>query len=234
MLYSILITSYECYGKGAELLKENLLAVFSQTYRPIQCIVSDHSKDGAIENMIKTLDPKGVEFIYVRYSEHYGNPCHNWNNALKYATGDYLHYLAMDDKLAYTGAVQDVVAYMKSTNAKWVAVSHITSNDGRQFTPRWNNNILQDNTISGPSAVVIHKSLKHITLDPQFIWLLDVDWYYRLFKEVGEPVIFNCVIFINRIHSLQLTNTICNDTLKETEHINIFKKYPPTFIKTKF
>lgn len=43
MRYSILITSYECYGKGAEFLRENLLSVFSQTYRPIQCIISDHS-----------------------------------------------------------------------------------------------------------------------------------------------------------------------------------------------
>ena len=209
MLYSILITSYECYGKGVEYLKENLLQVFSQTYRPIQCIVSDHSKDDAIESMVNTLDRNGVEFIYTRYSEHYGNPCHNWNNALRYATGDYIHYFAMDDKLENEKAVEHIVDFMKQTKAKWVAVSHKTSHDNKIFTPTWNNDILSCNTISGPSAIVLDKSIKHITLDPTFTWFLDLDWYYRLYKEAGKPVIFDKVIFINRVHQYQLTRTIC-------------------------
>jgi len=226
MLYSILITSYECYGKGSELLKENLLAVFDQTYRPIQCIVSDHSKNDAIENMVKTLDPKGVEFIYVRYSEHYGNPCHNWNNALNYASGDYLHYLAMDDKLAHIRAIEHVVTYMRRINAKWIAVSQITSNDGKRFIPTWNEDILQTNTISGPSAVVLDKSLKHITLDPQFTWLLDVDWYYRLYKEAGKPMITNNVIFVNRVHPHQLTRIVCNTSeYQQNEYDRLIIKY---------
>jgi glycosyltransferase involved in cell wall biosynthesis len=226
MLYSILITSYECYGKGYELLRENLLAVFSQTYRPIQCIVSDHSKDNAIEAMIKTLDFKGVELIYARYSEHYGNPCHNWNNALKYATGDYIQYLAMDDRLAHATAVEDVVTFMKHSNAKWVAVAHTTSNDGKEFIPKWNDDILHYNTISGPSAIVLDTSLKHITLDPQFTWLLDLDWYYRLYKEAGKPTILAKIIFVNRVHPHQLTRTICDTVnFKKNEDDKLLIKY---------
>jgi len=216
MKYSILITAYECYGKGAEFLRENLLSVFSQTYRPIQCIISDHSKDDVIKEMVNTLDTNGVECLYVKYSENYGNPCHNWNNALQYCTGDYIHYLAMDDRLAYQDAVQDTVNFMKTHNPKWVACSHIVYPAGYKFTPRWNSNILQCNTISGPSAVVLDKSLKHIKMDPTFIWYLDLDWYYRIYKEVGPPTIYDNVLFINRIHNLQLTNTVCN--IKRQKH----------------
>jgi len=225
-MYSILITSYECYGKGSEFLKENLLKVFSQTYRPIQCIVSDHSRDNVIEDMVKTLDTNGVDFIYLRYSENYGNPCHNWNNALKYATGDYIHYLAMDDQLANDLAIQNVVEFMKESSPKWVALPHILYHTNQNFTPRWNDNILSWNTISGPSAIVLDKSMKHITLDPQFTWFLDLDWYYRLYKEAGKPVILDKIIWINRIHSNQLSHTICNsDEYRTNEYNKLIAKY---------
>jgi len=225
-MYSILITSYECYGKGSELLRENLLNVFSQTYRPIQCIVSDHSRDNVIEDMVKTLDTNGVDFIYLRYSENYGNPCHNWNNALKYATGDYIHYLAMDDYLADNHSVQNVVDYMKQSNPKWVAVSHIMIPHNNLFIPRWNDDILHYNTISGPSAIVIDRSIKHITLDPNFTWFLDLDWYYRLYKEAGKPAILDKIIWINRFHSYQLSNTLCNsDEYRGDEYNKLIAKY---------
>lgn len=225
-MYSIIITSYECYGKGSEFLKENLLHVFSQTYRPIQCIVSDHSRDNVIEDMVKTLNSNGVELIYLRYSEHYGNPCHNWNNALKYATGDYIHYLAMDDRLADDCSVQHVVEFMKQSNPKWVAVSQILSDTNEKFTPSWNDDILNNNSISGPSAIVLDKSMKHITLDPEFVWFLDLDWYYRLYKEGGKPAIFDNIIFINRVHPHQLTRTTCKSTkYKKNEHNKLIAKY---------
>lgn len=226
MLYSILITSYECYGKGAEYLKENLINVFSQKYRPIQCIVSDHSKDNAIEDMVQTLDTNGVEFIYVRYSENYGNPCSNWNNALKYANGDYIHYLAMDDRLASEDSVKNVVEFMNQTKSKWIAVSHTTTHDTQKFTPRWNDNILQANTISGPSAVVLDKSLKHIMLDPEFTWFLDLDWYYRIYTEAGPPNIYDNITFLNRIHPHQLSHTICSSQeYRNNEYNKLIAKY---------
>jgi hypothetical protein len=176
--------------------------------------------------MVKTLDTNGVEFIYVRYSENYGNPCHNWNNALKYATGDYIHYLAMDDYLADENSVQNVVEFMKQTNTKWAAVSQITSHDNNIFVPRWNNNILHDNTISGPSAIVIDKSIKHITLDPNFTWFLDLDWYYMLYREAGKPAILDKIICISRVHPYQLTRTTCNSTkYKKDEYNKLIAKY---------
>jgi glycosyltransferase involved in cell wall biosynthesis len=225
-MYSIIITSYECYGKGSEFLKENLLSIFSQTYRPIQCIVSDHSRDNVIEDMVKTLNPNGVEFIYVRYSKHYGNPCDNWNNALKYATGDYIHYLAMDDRLADDTAVQDVVEFMKQSNPKWVALSQKTSHNNEKFTPSWNNDILNNNSISGPSAIVLDKSIKHITLDPNFTWFLDIDWYYRLYRQAGKPEILDKIIWINRVHPHQLTRTVCTSTqYKQDEYNKLIAKY---------
>lgn len=226
MRFSVLITSYECYGKGEQLLQENLITVFSQTYRPLQCIVSDHSRDNKIENMIKTLNTNGVDFIYVRYSENYGSPCHNWNNALKYSTGDYIHYMAMDERYASETSVQGVVDFMKISSAKWIACYQLVDPMNTTYIPRWNNNILQVNTIGGPATIVIDKSLKDITLDPQFIWYLDTDWYFRLYQAAGHPVIYNSIFFIGRIHEFQLTNTVCsNPDLVKCENERMVTKY---------
>jgi len=225
-MYSVIITSYECNGKGSAFLKETLESVFSQTYKPIQCIVSDHSKNNDIETMVGLLDTKCVNFKYVRYSENYGNPCHNWNHGLQYATGDYIHCLAMDDKLANDNCIEEIMNVIKKSNSNWFACSHILSTTGEKYVPKWHSRILYgENLLSGPSAVIIDKKIKDVILDPQFIWFLDVDWYYRLFLTAGEPTIIDCVLFINRIHSDQLTNTVCHIKLRDSEYLKLIEKY---------
>lgn len=226
MLYSILITSYESGGKGADFLRENLMSILQQTYRPIQVVVSDHSRDDAIQTMIETLDLSSIEFVYDRYTKHYGNPCHNWNNALKFAKGDLLHYLALDDALASPDAVAKVVNFMtENPTVQWAATAHRINPSGKVFIPRWNPHILTGNTLSGPSAIVLRSTLKHVCLDPHFIWFLDTDWYYRLYKEAGKPGIFSTVIWVNRHHAGQLSHTVCTSARQRTELLLLHTKY---------
>jgi GT2 family glycosyltransferase len=225
MLHSIITTSYECYGKGAQFMRENLEAVISQTHRPLQCVVSDHSRDHAIEDMIKTLDPKGVDIVYVRYSENYGNAGENWNNGFKYATGQTLQYNCMDERLAHPNAIKDALEFMDKTGAQWIACSQITEPSNNKYVPFWNPNIINRNTISGPTAVIIRSSLKDVTLDSQFFYYIDTEWYYRLGKRAGPPVIFDSVTYIGRIHELQMTNTFSTPTRVELENHRLLEKY---------
>jgi GT2 family glycosyltransferase len=209
------------------MLKKNLEAVFSQTYRPLQCVVSDHSRDDVIENMVRNLNPNGVDFIYVRYAENYGNPCHNWNNALKYATGDTIQYAAMDERPAHPNAIADAIQFMNKTGAKWIACGHVDEpGDGNPFIPSWNPYILYgNNTVSGPAASIIRSMLKHIQLDPTFSWLLDVDWYYRIYLVAGPPVIFPNVTYVNGVGDHQLTNTVNLQPRRDIENALIRHKY---------
>jgi len=229
MAHTIMITSYECYGKGSELLRKNLDSVFAQTYRPLQCIVSDHSKDDVIENMVKTLDHKDIDFTYVRYTENYGNPCHNWINALKYATGDTLQYMCMDDSLTYPDAIKNALEGMKSNNAKWMACAHIYMPYNTLFIPRWNDKILYGhNTISGPTAAIISRDLKDITFDPQFVWFLDTEWYYRLYAAAGPPYICLSPTFFNVDHEEQMTKKVHTTDRRTAETELLYKKYGST------
>lgn len=225
-MYSVLITTYECRGRGTHFTRECLERVFGQTYRPIQCIVSDHSRDDKIEIMTKTMDTRGVDLIYVRYTENYGSPCHNWNNALKYATGKYIHYLAMDDRLAHPNAVTDVVGHMDSTGTQWVATAcQFDPASHGYHVPSWTGDILHENTIGGPTKVVIRDTLKHIQMDPKFIWVLDMDWFHRLYLEAGPPSFFtHTFTYIDRHHPDQLTKQL-TDMEKEKEHRELLLKY---------
>jgi len=224
-LHSIITTTYECHGKGVQFTKENLEAVIAQTHRPLQCIISDHSKDSAIEDMIKTLDPKGVEIVYVRYSENYGNAGENWNNGLKYATGQTLQYNCMDERLAHPNAIKDALDFMNETNAQWIACAQVLEPSNDHFVPSWNSRIIDTNTISGPNAVIIRDRLKHIMLDPQFFFYIDTEWYYRLYIAAGQPIIFDKVTYIGRIHELQMTKTFINSKRIDLEKDRLHKKY---------
>jgi glycosyltransferase involved in cell wall biosynthesis len=225
-LFSVIITTYECYGSGKKLLEENLSSLLKQTYQNIECIITDHSKDGIIQTYVDGITPPGnVKIVYTRYSENYGNPSYNWNNGLKFANGEFIHCLCMDERYSNSSAITDIVEFMKQTESKWIACSQIVEPTNYKYTPRWNSNILRNNTLSGNGAIVIKKELKHVEFDPQFIQYLDTDYYYRLFLEVGEPTIFDKVIYIGRIHENQLTFKVCNKERIDEENIRLKKKY---------
>lgn len=224
-LYTFLITSYESHGKGAEYITNNLNKIISQTYRPIQVVVSDHSNDDNVENAIKAIDITGIDLVYKRFSEHYGSIAANWNNALTYAKGSLIQYLALDDYLADNNSVKNVVEFFKNSSAQWIACSHRIDPSKEVFVPKWNSNILQGNSISGPSAIVLRESLKHIALDPDFNCFVDLDWYYRLYKIAGPPTIFNKVTWVNRHHEDQMSHTVCKGENVINEQKKLIKKY---------
>lgn len=223
-LYTFLITTYECNGKGVEYTLENVKMIIEQTYRPIQVVVSDHSRNDDIEVALRGLDWKGVDFTYDRYRENYGNPCHNWNNALRFAKGDYIHYFAMDDCLADEDSVDDVIRLMtKHPEKRWFIMPCFDYTTGKIFTPRWNEGILTHNTLSGPSSSVIRRDLSGVCLDPQFSWFLDLDWYYRLYLASGPPYITTIRGWINRVHENSLSQTV--NVTAEKQQLELEKLY---------
>ena len=225
-LYSILITTYECHGKGVEMTRKNLESIFGQTYRPIQVVVSDHSKDDKIEKLVKSMDSSGVEVIYSRYRENYGNPVWNWNNALQYATGDLIRYFAMDDYFGDEDALETTVEYINIFNDKeWFVNATKIMPIGQLFMPKFNDLLLYQNTIGGPSAVTIRSSLKDIRMNPEFIMYLDTEWYYRLYNKVGKPVIIPYADWQNYIHSNQLSQSVCNQESNIKELNKLYELY---------
>jgi glycosyltransferase involved in cell wall biosynthesis len=93
---SVIIPTYN----RAELLKESLLSVIAQTYRPIECIVvDDGSKDNTravIEDIIDLTDDSFI-LQYVLQSKCGAQTARNRGTAI--ASGKYIQYLDSDDIL---------------------------------------------------------------------------------------------------------------------------------------
>jgi hypothetical protein len=110
-------------------------------------------------------------------------------------------------------------------DTKWFITGHRVNPSGEIFIPKWNSNILERNTVSGPSAIIIRPCLEQVQLDPEFVWYLDLDWYYRLYKKGGKPAVLSGIHWINRNHPLQLTHTMCTRGRRVYEKGMLFEKY---------
>jgi hypothetical protein len=63
-----------------------------------------------------------------------------------------------------------------------------------------------------------------LLFDPNLVWLLDCDYYKRLFIKYGQPVILDKVTVTNGIGAHQATNRISVETkLKERDYL--IKRY---------
>jgi glycosyltransferase involved in cell wall biosynthesis len=227
MNVSICITAYEANGKGATFIKRCLESCLSQTYKPLQIVVSDHSVDSAVEEECKKLSDPDIEILYTRFEERRGSPSANWNNAVSFAKGEMLRILAMDDYLAYPDAIKDSMNYMETHDeSKWF-VSHQydeKNNQRVEWNPSWNDNILIINTLSGPSTVMIRKTMYNkVKMDPNLVYYLDTDWYYRIYERYGKPGIIPHRTWVNSIHDDQLTNIVINR--KQLEIAMLRQKY---------
>jgi glycosyltransferase involved in cell wall biosynthesis len=226
MIYSILVTTWECHGAGPGFIKENLKKITEIEYRPLQCVISDHSKNDEIENIVKSIDPKGVDVVYVRYPENYGNIALNWSNALKFAQGDIIQYFTMDDWFHNPMAIDRIVTFFKdSPECMWVMVPKIDWPANKMFTPSWTDVNPMRNTIGGPNSIVFRKSLSYVEMDPNLVWFVDTEWYFRLGLAAGPPVLYPIEpLYTCRTHPLQLQHHIENP-VKMREHNYIINKY---------
>jgi len=226
MKVSICITTYEANGKGAEFFRRNMIHCLEQTYRPLEIVISDHSKDTSVEEEVKRHTSPDIDIQYIRYEEHRGSPCANWNNAVKHATGDMIRIMALDDYLAYPDAISDSMRWIENRPEKWFVSHRIDEKNGVKMkrAAYWNSNILKINTLSGPSCVMLPKSIyTQIELDRNLVWLLDLDWYFRLYETHGKPGFIPYYTWVNSQHDNQLSH-----------HVNTREPFETEILKSKY
>jgi len=226
MFFSIAIPCYEMGGKGSEFLNFSLCKIESQSFKDFEVIVSDHSYDDSIKKVCDDWSDR-IDIKYFRNTEGVGSSSLNINNAIRNSNGEWIKILFQDDFLYSENSLLDI---KDSLNDKtfWVATACEHTNDGesfyRPFLPKWNDDIKYGiNTISSPSVITIRKDLG-ILFDPEYIWLMDTDWYYRIWISYGEPQYIKKINVVNRTWSDSVSNTI-SDFLKRSELKKIKEKY---------
>ena len=246
-MISIAIPTYESKGRAEEFARFQFRAFTKQTYKNFEVVISDHSKDDVIKNVCEEYQNR-LNIKYIRNEQSRGFFSYNINNAMKHCSGDIIKFLCFDDFLWNKNSLQYIYeAFEKDINWVVSALEH-TKDDGKTFYRAYychytgeqfqnNNQIpprflgdhrglmhLGNNTFSGPSCLAIRNTNDKIYFDDRLIWLMDCDYYKRLFDKYGPPKILNKITAVIRDHSEQLTHTM-GSQIKQKEYSLMVQKY---------
>jgi hypothetical protein len=149
----------------------------------------------------------------------------NINNAIKHASRDIIKILFQDDFLYDEHSLEKQLECFKSD---WMvtACCHYNGKEiYKPYYPKYHNNIQYgENTISSPS-VLMFKNKNILEFDENLFWLMDVDYYKRLYNMFGSPSICSYITVVNREHENQVSNTLATEEIKKQELEYIIKKY---------
>lgn len=227
-LVSVCIPTYEMKGKGVEYLEYSLQILSQQTYSNIEIIISDHS----ITNVIKDLCDKWKDKLNIKYylnEQNRGISSCNINNALKKANGEVIKILFQDDFLLDESSIETQLVHLLGNHNHWLVTACAHTKDDYRINnphyPKYHDGIQYgENTISSPS-VLMFKNEDMIEFDENLFWLMDVDYYKRMYDKFGLPSICNYITVVNREHSNQVSNTLATQEVRQQELDYIIKKY---------
>jgi GT2 family glycosyltransferase len=226
--FSIAIPAYGYNGKGVEFLRHNLDILSKQLFKDFEIVISDHSIDDTIENVYNEYKNE-LNIKYVKNDKGRGFISPNLNNSMKLCSGKWIKILFQDDFLFSEESLLTQYEILEAnTEIKWLITTFYHSNDGFTFynlyNPRYSENIWNgNNTLGNPSNLTL-KNDDLIYFDEGLNWLVDCEYYYRMFLKHGKPTIIGPVTVVNRTHGNGLTNTTTQE-LKDKEFKILTEKY---------
>ena len=193
--FSIAIPTYGYDGKGVEFLEHSLRIISEQTFKDFEVVISDHS----IDDTIKKVFDGWKNILNIKYflnENGRGIISPNINNAMKNCSGKWIKVLFQDDFLFDKLSLEKQSKFIESNeNMNWLMTTFYHSNDGftfyRLFQPTWNNLIWTGNNTMGCPSGLTMKNENLVYFDEDLNWLMDCDYYYRMFLKHGAPSILN-------------------------------------------
>lgn len=227
-LISVCIPTYEMYGLGYVFLKQSFDILTSQTFKDFDIVISDHSKTDAVKNVCDEYLNK-LDIKYFEYNNPVVGLSLNTNNTMANATGKLLKILFLDDFLYNDKSLEIIVENFNPLKDKWLATACEHTRDGKTFykthLPRNNRNIhLRNNSIGSPSVLTIINE-DPLMFDPNLKWLVDRDYYKRLYDKYGDAKIVNEIGVVIRTGDHQITNREITKEVVGRELEYVLKKY---------
>ncbi|QSA96745.1 glycosyltransferase family A protein [Methylococcus sp. EFPC2] len=228
MKVSIAIPCYEMYGRGVECLDHSLSAISRQTYKDIEVVISDHSRDDAIYTVVRRW-AANLDIRYVRFEEMRGSSSANHNSCIRHCSGDIIKFLCQDDYLYDKLALKTIVdAFLPEAN--WLLSRYIHTRDRvNYFRPQYptlNKSIHVSNTVGTHSCLTI-RNVDPPLFDENLIWFMDCEYYRRLYDIYGAPYILNELTTAVFLWEGQVSNTTASSqALRQGELDYLQRKYP--------
>lgn len=245
---SILIPTCN-FKSGVNKILECLESIEENLKDSIQIIISDDSDNEIIEkNRNKFLKKQFKNYIYRHNIRNLG-AIDNWNKLISLAQGEYIWLLHHDE---FWDERKNIIRYVfevittqkpnvlilpitKSKNIKInnyninISNRHITFNRILRYFIN-NPKFLFRTNIIGPPSSLIYKKIK-INYDKNLKYLVDVEFYIRLFKFYDSKNILIGFEFYNLISSQNNKNSITKMITKEIRSLKIKEKI---FISRKY
>lgn len=226
--FSVTIPAYEMHGEGGEFLTHSFEILARQTFKDFEVIVCDHS----LNDVVKDVCEQWVEVFDVKYFRNdykIGGSSPNINTAMKLANGIWIKLLWQDDFLYDRHSLANIKNHIDANNPTWIASACEHSEDGenmyKPFYPQWTPDIhLGNNLISSPSVITFKNTEDKIYFDEDLIWLMDVDFYKRMYNKYGEPSYLNTITIVNRTWEHSVSNWL-SDEIKNNEVIKMLEKH---------
>ena len=206
---STIIPVYQDSGLPFEILKETVISILLQTQAPIEIILSDDSSGTAVEDWVHEFNRTSpVPLTYLRNLGPRGVSS-NSNFAAKHAQGELLHFLHSDDHIVGLEVYSEVVAIFEEASCSWLLLGG-KMNGIITIPSLVDLNLFGVNTVGGPSGLIIKKAIFE-GFDENISLLMDIEYFLRVWKKYGMPVISDLVAIEYGSGNWQLTKTIDED-----------------------
>ena len=148
----------------------------------------------------------------------------NTNESMRNANGEIIKILYMDDYFANENSLQII---NNNFRGSWMVTGCEHFDGDKQYGvhyPKYNKKILFGfNTIGSPSVLSL-KNEGIIFFDENMTWVLDCDYYVRLYKKYGKPTVLNEINVIIGTGKHQMTQILPNFK-KIKEHFRVAFKH---------
>ncbi|MGO4770972.1 glycosyltransferase family 2 protein [Flavobacterium sp. W22_SRS_FK3] len=177
---------------GESYIEKTILSIINQSYQNIECIVVDGgSTDGTLEILEKYKSS-----IDVMISEPDKGLSDAMNKGANLASGDWILYLHSDDTFTDELSIQKLIdASLKNPDANWITAylrfqnskDEIFKKD-RYYKISWAAMIIR-NVIRHQSTMVRLNASLDIEFNHKYKHAMDYDYFLRLWKKYGDPIV---------------------------------------------
>lgn len=227
MKISVCIPCYEMGGQGPSMLKRSFDQIKNQTYKDVEIVISDHSIDDGVKKICDEYSSI-LNIVYIKNPLDRGNFSSNLNNSIRKASGEIIKLLMQDDYFMGFNDLESTVRIFEDSSVNWVACgcySGWSTNDYNTLIPKYDDPSISRgvNTIGSPSVITIrNKNIQYF--DEGLSWVVDLDYYKKMYSTFGEPsILAEYSVFVQR-HSNQITNTL-RDEIKKREEFELRRRY---------
>lgn len=232
MKISIAIPAYEYNGFGTECLEYSFTQMKEQLFEDFEVVISDQSVDYKIRDLCNSWRRK----LHIKYihNKKTGNAAQNMTNAVSNCEGDWIKILCQDDYLAYSDSmlkiskIIDEIEAVPNYKYNWLATGYIHTPDRKNFeryhAPQLHEHIALVNTIGTPSCTAFRNIKPMPEFDTNLSYYYDCEYYYRFWKQYGDPFFHNDVTIVNYIWNKAYTAKV-DDILIDKEETYIRTKH---------